>query len=70
MVENPTLNNNNKINNTLIKSEESQQYTKYVNIQHYYIKDFVNKKEPIVKQIPSKERIAKNITKKLLIKNF
>lgn len=64
------LYSNNKINIVPIKNIENQHYTKYINIQYYYIKELVNKKEIIVKQIPRSEILVEKMIKTQFTETF
>lgn len=47
----------------LTKYVKSQHQTKHTNVQHYYIKELVNKKKLIIKQIS----ISKMVVDKIII---
>lgn len=64
------LYSNIEISFALTKNMKSQYYIKYINIQYYYIKKLINKKEFIIKQIPRSEILANKMIKKFLIKIF
>lgn len=44
-----TLYGDNKMSIALTKNVESQYQTKYINVQHYYIRELVNKKKLTIK---------------------
>lgn len=69
-MESLTLYVNNKMSIALTRNEESQQCTKHIDVQHYYIQELMNKREFIIKWIPSLEMLANNITKALPIEIF
>ena len=54
----------------LTKNAESQYWIKYINIQHYYIKVLVHKRELIIKLISSSEMLTDGIIKVLFIEIF
>lgn len=64
------LHGNNKIIIAPTKHMKSQHYTKYINIQYYYIRELVNKRKLTIKQILELEILADKITKKLSIEIF
>lgn len=60
----------NKVNIALIKNVESQHQTKYINVQYYYIKKLVNKKELTIKWISKSKMLVDGMMKALLTKTF
>lgn len=61
---------NNKMRIALIKNVKSQYQTKYINVQYYYIRELVNKKELTIKWISKSKMLANRMMKALLIKTF
>lgn len=44
-VEDVTLYSDNEMSIALMKNAESQHWTKYIDVQHHYIRELVNKRE-------------------------
>lgn len=61
---------NNEIGIILTQNTKSQYCTKHINVQYHYIQKLVNKKELIIKQIPSSKILAVEITRILFAKTF
>lgn len=55
---------------TLTKNAKSQYQTKYINIQHHYIRKLVNKREFTIKWILESKMLIDRMTKALLAKTF
>lgn len=70
IIENLILHGNNKMNINFIKNAESQHCIKYIDVQHYYIWELVNKRKLMVKWIPSSEIATDRITKVLPTETF
>ena len=47
-------------------NNKSHYRTKYINVKHYFIKEYVKAEEVIFKYIPSKENLADILTKLLV----
>ncbi len=70
MTEGLMLYGDNEISMVLTKNAESQYYTKHIDVQHYYIRELVNKKEITIKWILESEILADGIIKKLPTETF
>ncbi len=70
VVRDVTLHGNNEMSITLTKNTESQYQTKYINVQHHYIRELVHKKEFTVKWVPNSEMFANGMIKKLSNETF
>lgn len=54
----------------LTRNTESQHRTKQIDVQHYYVRKLVNKREFTVKWLPKSEMLADSMTKALPIETF
>lgn len=70
VVENLILYRDNEISIALTKNMESQYQTKHIKVQHYYIRELVNKKEPTIKWILGSKMLADKMTKTLPTMTF
>lgn len=69
-IENATLYDDNEISIALTKNTKSQHQTKHINIQHYYIRLLINKREFTIEWILESKILANRMTKFLPIKTF
>lgn len=69
-IEDVILYGNNKMSIALIKNVESQHRIKQINVQYYYIRELINKREFIIKWIPRSKILADRMTNSLLAETF
>lgn len=69
-IESLTLHGDNEMSIALNKNAESQHCTKYINVQHYYIRELISEGELTVKWIPGSEMLADRMTKRLPTETF
>ena len=65
-----TLFGDNKMSIALTKNVESQHQTKYIDVQHHYIRELVNKRELTIEWIPRSKMLANGIIKALPNETF
>lgn len=65
-----TLHKNNKTSIFFTKNAESQSLTKYIDVQHYYIKKLVTNSKFMVKWVCSTKILANGFIKALTVDNF
>ncbi len=65
-----TLNGNNEASISLTKNLESQNRTKYIDVQHHYIRELVNNKELKIEWVPSAKMLADGMMKALPADQF
>lgn len=70
VVENLILYRDNEISIALTENMESQYETKHIKVQHYYIRELVNKKEPTIKWILGSKMLADKMIKTLPTMTF
>ena len=65
-----TLNGDNEMSIILTKNTESQHRTKYIDVQHHYIRERIDENELIVVWVSSSEMLADGMTKVLPTETF